>query len=219
MTTDRAVLTCASLSFGMAMLLCVAGCRPQAADSQAVDSQASHSPGWGSVSATGDGSASPVVPATDVVSQFLDLVRRGGADSGASSLLTAKAQSELARIGRTLQPIGSPDARFQVTRAQTVPGDDESALVHSRWTEPQGNEKTLEYQVVWAVQMEEGQWRISGLAMEMDPSKDPMIVNFEDGGRMAALLAATETKASDSSSLNRGTGEETELGQDAAVDR
>ena len=57
----------------------------------------------------------------DVVSQFLDLIRRGGADSGANQLLTQKAQSELARIGRSIQPLGSPDAGFRVTRSGKRP--------------------------------------------------------------------------------------------------
>lgn len=155
----------------------------------------------------------PTVAATDVVSQFLDLVRRGGVDSGASTLLTAKAQSELNRIGRTVQPIGSPDARFVVTRAESLPENPDATLVHSIWKEPIGqgsgqNTETaagessakaspsnaiMEYQVVWALQKEANQWRISGLAMEIDPSQNPLIVNFEDGNRMAALLAETES--------------------------
>jgi hypothetical protein len=51
----------------------------------------------------------------------------------------------------------------------------------------------MEYQVVWALQNEAGQWRISGLAMEIDPTQSPLIVNFEDGNRMAELLAETES--------------------------
>lgn len=132
-------------------------------------------------------------PATDVVSQFLDLVRRGGSDTGAEQLLTTKAQSELQRIGRTVQPIGSPDARFEVTRAESIPDSQDAALVHSVWTEPNQDGSVTQIQAVWAVQIEQNQWRISGLALETAPNEDPMVINFEDGNAMDQILAANDT--------------------------
>ena len=133
---------------------------------------------------------SAAVPSpTDVVSQFLDEIRRGGEDSNANLLLTSKAQAELKRIGQTIQPIGSPDAGFQVTRSELVPGEDNAALVHSLWTEPAADGSKTELQVVWAVQREEAGWRISGLVMELDPAAEPVIFDFENGARMAQLLA------------------------------
>ena len=145
----------------------------------------------------------PANPPTDVVRQFLDLVRRGGQTEQATGLLTAKAQSELKRIGRSVQPIGSPDAQFNVTRFERVPSDDptseSAALVHSLWTEPDevGTEEPV--QVVWAVQTESDQWKISGLAMEIEVDQEPIVINFEDGDRMAAILASTETNEANSS--------------------
>lgn len=140
--------------------------------------------------ATAPSDSSPaIVSPTDVVSQFLDLIRRGGEDSGAGSLLTTTAQSELARIGRNVQPIGSPDAKYTVTRATAVPGQPDASLVHCIWTEPTADGGVEQYQVVWALQKESAGWRISGLAMEIDPNQDPMIIDFEDGTRMARLLA------------------------------
>ena len=159
----------------------------------------------------------------DVVSQFLDRVRRGGQDSDAGILLTQRARSELKRIGRSVQPIGSPDAYFNVTRSEPVPGETESMLVHSIWSEPSsqptgkigqptgkigqpsgetgqptgeigqptvetGEQPKINYQVVWAVQKEQGQWRISGLAMELQPGQPPTIIDFENGDLMAQLL-------------------------------
>jgi hypothetical protein len=128
---------------------------------------------------------------TDVVSQFLDEVRRGGEDSRANDLLTERARVELSRIGQSIQPIGSPDARFVVTRAESVPGDDSSALVHSLWSEPDGSE----IQVVWAVQQEPVGWRISGLAMELEPNQAPVVMDFENAEMMAKLLAAPDAES------------------------
>lgn len=148
---------------------------------------------------------SPTTPSpTDIVSEFLDEVRRGGEDSRANGLLTVRAREELNRIGQAIQPIGSPDARFTVTRAEIVPGEENSALVHSVWSEPSGDGKTSDFQVVWAVEKEPVGWRISGLAMELEPGKDPIIIDFENSEMMANLLspAATNSEVSQASAPN-----------------
>ena len=134
----------------------------------------------------------PEEAAMEVVSQFLDRVRRGGDDGAAGNLLTKKSQSELERIGRTVQPIGSPDAHFDVSRGELVPDQPGAALVHSVWSEPNGDGSRSEYQVVWAVEQDPEAWRISGLAMEFEPGQPPEIIDFEDGERMARLLTASE---------------------------
>lgn len=147
-------------------------------------------------------SASPadsaaVLPSpTDVVSLFLDEVRRGGEDSRAQSLLTQRAQAVLSKIGHTVQPLGSPDARFDVTRAESVPGEQNAALVHSLWREPTENGTLQDFQVVWAVEREAAGWRISGLAIEIAENQPPQIVDFEDGAMMSRLLVGdSEPKA------------------------
>ncbi|TWT79396.1 hypothetical protein CA13_07960 [Planctomycetes bacterium CA13] len=133
--------------------------------------------------------------ATEVVSQFLDRVRRGGQSSGADQLLTERAKSELTRIGRSVQPIGSPDAHFEVTQARQVPSDPDAMLVQSIWTEPAGDGSKSDFEVVWAVQREAGGWRISGLAMQMDPAQPAVVIDFENGDEMAKLLASTDEPA------------------------
>ncbi|MCP4891895.1 MAG: hypothetical protein GY904_35555 [Planctomycetaceae bacterium] len=130
----------------------------------------------------------------DVVSQFLDEIRRGGEDTRANELLTQKANSELKRIGQSVQPIGSPDARFEVTRFENVPNDPSSALVHSIWSEPNEDGTSSQYQVVWAVHQESAAWRISGLAMELNPNEPPMVIDFENGDLMAKLLSPPATE-------------------------
>jgi hypothetical protein len=140
----------------------------------------------------------PSSPPSDVVSQFLDEIRRGGQDSHAHQLLTKRAQEELKRIGRTVEPIGSPDARFTVTRFEMLPDEENSALVHSIWIEPSDDGTTQDFQVVWAVEQEAGNWRISGLAMEVDQTQPPLIIDFENGEMMARLLAAPELQSASS---------------------
>ena len=145
-----------------------------------------------SVQETNTSLATDISSPMDVVSQFLDEVRRGGDDSRANSLLTQQAQQELGQIGQSIQPIGSPAARFDVTRSELVPGEQDSALVHSVWSEPNQDGTTNQYQVVWAMQRESSGWRISGLAMELDPNQPLMIIDFENSEMMAKLLTPNQ---------------------------
>jgi uncharacterized protein YbjQ (UPF0145 family) len=138
------------------------------------------------------GSDEDVSAAKNVVGQFLDAVRRGGETGGANQLLTQQAQSVLQRLGRTVQPIGSPDAVFQVTRAESVPETPGAALVHSLWTEPSAQGQPESYEVVWALMKETSGWRISGLAMDLQPGQEPIIVDFENAGQMANLLNSND---------------------------
>lgn len=184
----------------LALTLCL-GCgrssdsAPQAAKDRGEAAAAPSGPA--SATAAADESDQP--SASAVVSQFLDRVRRGGEDSGAGELLTTRAQSELKRIGRTVQPIGSPDARFEVTRSEAVPEEENSRLVHTIWSEPSSDGERSELQVVWALQQEQAGWRISGLAMELEPGTAPTVIDFENGDLMAKLLAepASQTASGD----------------------
>lgn len=152
--------------------------------------------GESDVAATRAPAAAPAAPmsgaqdfqaAVNAVSQFLDAIRRGGDSDRAHSLLTSQSVKVLEGLGRTIEPIGSPDATFQVTRGEPVEDHPGMALVHSTWTEPTAEGNTESYQVVWALQFEQG-WKISGLAMELDPAEPPMIVDFEDAALMAELF-------------------------------
>lgn len=132
-------------------------------------------------------SAQDINAAKDTVSEFLDAIRRGGDSNRAHQLLTSQATKILEGLGRTIQPIGSPDATFEVSRSEAVAEHPGMALVHSTWSEPAAEGPAESYQVVWAMQFEKG-WKISGMAMEFDPTKPPMIVDFEDAAQMAELF-------------------------------
>lgn len=140
----------------------------------------------------------------DIVSQFLDQIRRGGEDSGAGTLLTAKARAELKRIGRSIEPMGSPDASYRVTRSEPVPGEEGSAFVHSVWSDPQAEGGTNDYQVVWAVEKEKDGWRISGMAIQEEENQEPVIIDFENGEMMAQVLGSSEQSQSEPDNVNPG---------------
>ena len=126
---------------------------------------------------------------TDVVSQFLDQVRRGGDDSMAGTLLTERARSELKRVGLPIDPFGAPDAKYTVTRSEMVPGQDTAALVHSVWSDPNEDGGSADSEVVWLLVQESAGWRISGMAIQTTPGEEPMLIDFEDGDEMLRQMA------------------------------
>jgi hypothetical protein len=153
------------------------------------------------------GAIAPAVAPPDVsgaqeaVSLFLDAIRRGGDTGGAHSLLTKDACAVLENLGRSVQPIGSPAAKFVVTRSEPVQGHPSSALVHSTWSEPIDGSNFETFQVVWALEWEDKAWKISGLAMELDPAQEPMIIDFEDHVQMANLFRGEVDASADATGL------------------
>lgn len=126
---------------------------------------------------------------TEIVSQFLDRVRRGGEDPDANALLTKLAQQEMTRIGRPLQFPGSPDTRFEVESAYPVPNQEYTAWVPTVLSEPTENGQEIRYEVVWTVRRESEGWRISGFTMDQGAGLEPMEIDFENGSEMDARLS------------------------------
>lgn len=119
----------------------------------------------------------------EVVSRFLDGVRRGGAAADVGRLMTEKSREQYASVGLVMQPIGAPDATFEVTRS--IPYGDDGALVNSLWTEKDASGETVTYQVGWALKKEPAGWRVSGLILEDDP--EPRVFNFESREDVLAI--------------------------------
>ena len=133
-----------------------------------------------------------VLEPTEIVSQFLDRVRRGGDDSGASDLLTKLAQQEMTRIGRPLQFPGSPDTTFEVRQALPAPDRKDMVWVHTYLAEPTQTGETVQYEVVWTLSKEVAGWRISGFVIDQGEDLEPMEIDFENGDEMEARLASIE---------------------------
>ena len=126
---------------------------------------------------------------TEIVSQFLDRMRRGGESDSANELLTKLARQEMVRIGRPLQLLGSPDTRFEVRQAYSVPNDPTRMWVATLLTEPTEQDgQSMSYEVVWTLRQESDGWRISGFATDQGENEDPLEIDFEDGDRLAAIL-------------------------------
>ncbi|MCO8122407.1 hypothetical protein NHH03_11725 [Stieleria sp. TO1_6] len=143
--------------------------------------------------------SAPLEP-TAIVSQFLDRVRRGGNDSGASELLTKLAQQEMTRIGRPLQFPGSPDTQYKVLQSFPIPNQSDAVWVQTYLSEPAETGQQMQYEVVWTLRNESDGWRISGFAIDQGNELEPMRIDFENGAEMEARLA---TALGDTESENR----------------
>lgn len=173
------VVACA----GFALVGCGSGEKADVAATQATPDDAPH-----------EDAAEP--QPTEIVSQFLDRMRRGGDESRASDLLTKLAQQEMTRIGRPLQLPGSPDTRYEVRKAFPVPGEADAMWVHTVLSEPVAEQETLQYEVVWTLRKEIHGWRISGFVVDQGDQLDPLQIDFENGDEMAARLSQLEQEPS-----------------------
>ncbi|KAA5542546.1 hypothetical protein FYK55_13460 [Roseiconus nitratireducens] len=134
------------------------------------------------------GNDSDTLAPAEIVSQFLDRVRRGGKDASANDLLTKLAQQEMTRIGRPLQFPGSPDTRFEVLQAYPVPNQEDAVWVHTFLSEPVEPGDLVRYEVVWTLRRETEGWRISGFTIDQGQDQPPMEIDFEDGNQMETKL-------------------------------
>lgn len=135
-----------------------------------------------------------VAKPTEIVSQFLDRVRRGGDNTDANALLTKLAQQEMTRIGRPLAFPGSPNTRFDVHDAYPVPNQENTVWVPTVLVEPLENGQEFQFEVVWTVRRENDGWRISGFTTEGE-DEEPMQINFENGAEMEARLSSLAGEA------------------------
>jgi hypothetical protein len=135
---------------------------------------------------------------TAVVSQFLDRMRRGGGDKNANELLTKLAQQEMIRIGYPLQLPGSPDTKYDVLSAYPIPDQPGQVWVHTVLSEPTAEGQPLQYEVVWTLKQDQGDWRISGFTIDQGEDLEPLNFDFENGDQMKAQLAGIMPDESDS---------------------
>lgn len=137
-------------------------------------------------------SVSTELAPTEIVSQFLDRVRRGGQEASSNELLTKLAQQELTRIGRPFEFPGSPDTVFEVRQSFPIPDQSDAVWVHTYLTEPGDAGQNMQYEVVWTLRKESAGWRVSGFVVDQGEGMEPLEFDFENGDEMAAKLSALE---------------------------
>jgi len=112
----------------------------------------------------------------EVVQLFLDSMRAGNG-ARLSSLLSSLAREEIKRKQLEIAPLGSPNAVFNVGKAEP---EGEGMLVSSTWTEPeQAGQGATKLDVVWELRKESEGWRICGMAVDPMNGDEVQIVDFE----------------------------------------
>ncbi len=130
------------------------------------------------------------LPAGETVAIFLDSLRRGN-EQAANAVLTLKAREELAKSMFVLQPPGAPEGRFSIGRVTFEEGVTDVALVESTWTDPPTADSPtpVNNEIVCEVRKEDGAWRISGIALEIEGLETPLVLDFEDSAALNAAIA------------------------------
>jgi hypothetical protein len=133
--------------------------------------------------AKGDAAATKVAGGdtpTDAIQTFLEAIRTGD-DKSADLMLTAIARVKTKEADLHVAPPGSKTAKFSVGR-HNVNGKE--AHVESTWTDMDEEGKPQTDEIVWILRKEPEGWRISGMATELFPGEDPLVLNFENPEEM-----------------------------------
>jgi hypothetical protein len=164
------------IALGIALLLTVAGCGKSngtgqpSASRQGADASSAASNASTEANAKSDGPAA-------AVAEFLEAVRTGN-EEAASQMLSSVARQKAAALNRSVTPPASDTAKFTIGKVDYIGQD--GARVTCTWTDvdPDGQPKTDN--AIWVVRRESNGWRVAGLAWEVFPGEDPLLLNFEE---------------------------------------
>ncbi len=125
------------------------------------------------------------------VAVFLDSLRRGD-ENAANGVLTTRARAELQKTAYQIQPLGTPDGKYEIGRVGFPYEEKTVALVECQWTEPATEgQQPLVMEIICEVHQEAEGWRISGLGVKMVGTEDTLVLDFEDAASIQATLEGT----------------------------
>ena len=142
----------------------------------------------------------------EVVTFFLDSLRAGDKTNVAATL-TKKARQETSREGLVVQPIGTPDAKYEVGTVEYVGSRKDGAHVQSIWTEVDESGEKATYDVIWVLRKQETGWRIAGMATQVAEGEAPEFLNFENPREMLNKIeeSGAATASKDEKASKKGT--------------
>jgi hypothetical protein len=123
-----------------------------------------------------------------VVSTFLDSLKRGD-DAVAEALLTEQARAETEKANLTVEPPGTPSARYTVGAVQYVDENKAGAHVASIWEDVGAGGAAEQYDVTWVLRRQQDGWRIVGMATQPAPGMPDIFLNFENPQDMLDKVA------------------------------
>jgi hypothetical protein len=140
-----------------------------------------------STSAGGDGATAAVAGVADgnvkleppaaATQEFLEALRTGN-DDKAVRMLSTVAREKAASLNRNVTPAASDTARFAVGKVEYK--GEYGARVACTWTDRDEEGKWSTDTAVWVLRREAEGWRIAGVAAQVFPDHDPIVLNFED---------------------------------------
>lgn len=118
---------------------------------------------------------SPTDP-KEVVRLFFDSMRQGNG-AQIEALLSTAAREEIKRKDIVIDPLGSPQAMFQIGESAL---QKDVMLISSTWSEPEQNgQPAQDLEVVWELRQEAAGWKICGMAVDPGTGEEVQVVNFE----------------------------------------
>jgi hypothetical protein len=116
----------------------------------------------------------------DAVKAFLQAIKVGD-EKTADEMLTKIAREKTKEADLHVAPPGSDTANYKIGK-HVVEGKE--AKVSSTWTDMDEDGKPQTDEIVWLLKQEPEGWRICGMATELFPDEEPLILNFEDPAEM-----------------------------------
>jgi hypothetical protein len=104
-----------------------------------------------------------------------------GDEKTADGMLTKIARVKTKEEDLHVAPPGSDTAQYKIGK-HVIEGSE--AKVSSTWTDTDDEGKPQTDEIVWLLKLEPEGWRISGMATELFPNEEPLILNFEDPKEM-----------------------------------
>jgi hypothetical protein len=111
------------------------------------------------------------------VTTFLEAIRTGN-DEVATRMLSKLARQKTAALNRSVTPPASDTAKFTVGKVDYIGSD--GARVACSWTDLDAERQPKTDEAFWVVRREEGGWRVAGVAAQIFPGEEPLLLNFED---------------------------------------
>lgn len=119
--------------------------------------------------------APPSDPAALAAHEFVSAVVKGDTDR-ATKLLTPQAIQQFETSGQRFAAPGLDSAQFRIGQVRKV--SEVQSLVQCMLTDKTAPAGTPEQEMCCLMRLVEGQWRVSGIAVDMENGQ-PMILNFE----------------------------------------
>lgn len=116
----------------------------------------------------------------DAVKAFLQAIKIGD-EKTADGMLTKIAREKTKEADLHVAPPGSDTAEYKIGK-HVVEGKE--AKVSSTWTDVDDEGKPQTDEIVWLLKQEAEGWRICGMATELFPDQEPLILDFENPPEM-----------------------------------